>query len=56
VVAIRLALVNAMLAASMVTSSLFAQIFGLHVVLAACGILATATGLAGLGIRAIRDA
>jgi MFS family permease len=56
VVAIRLALVNAMLAVSMVTSGLFAQIFGLDVVLAGCGILATAAGLAGLAFRAIREA
>jgi MFS family permease len=56
VVAIRLALVNAMLAVSMVTSGLFAQIFGLDVVLAGCGILTVAAGLAGLGVRAIRDA
>ena len=44
VVAIRLALVNAMLAVSMATSGLFAQIFGLDVVLAGCGILAAAAG------------
>jgi MFS family permease len=56
VVAIRLALVNAMLAVSMVTSGLFAQIFGLDVVLAGCGILAAAAGLAGFAVRAIREA
>jgi MFS family permease len=56
VVAIRLALVNAMLAVSMVTSGLFAQIFGLDAVLAGCGILATAAGLTGLTVRAIREA
>jgi MFS family permease len=56
VVAIRLALVNAMLAVSMVTSGLFAQIFGLDAVLAGCGILAAAAGLAGLAVRAIREA
>ncbi len=56
VIAIRLALVNAMLAVAMITSGLFAQIFGLHIVLAACGILAAAAGLAGLAVRAIREA
>ncbi len=56
VVAIRLALVNAMLAVSMATSGLLAQIFGLDVVLAGCGILAAAAGLAGLAVRAIREA
>jgi MFS family permease len=56
VVAIRLALVNAMLAVSMATSGLFAQIFGLDVVLAGCGILAAAAGLAGFAVRAIREA
>ena len=56
IVAIRLALVNAMLAVSMVTSGLFAQIFGLDAVLAGCGILATAAGLTGLTVRAIREA
>jgi MFS family permease len=56
VVAIRLALVNAMLAVSMATSGLFAQLFGLDVVLAGCGILTVAAGLAGLAVRAIREA
>ena len=56
VIAIRLAMVNAMLAVSMATSGLLAQIFGLHAVLAACGILTLVAALAGLGVRAIRDA
>jgi MFS transporter, DHA3 family, macrolide efflux protein len=56
VVAIRLALVNAMLAASMATSGLLAQIFGLQAVLAMCGVITIVAGLAGLGVRAIRDA
>jgi MFS family permease len=56
VVAIRLALVNAMLAVSMATGGLFAQLFGLDVVLAGCGILTVAAGLAGLAVRAIREA
>jgi DHA3 family macrolide efflux protein-like MFS transporter len=56
VVAIRLALVNATLVVSMVTSGLFAQLFGVDVVLAGCGILTVAAGLAGLAVHAIRDA
>ena len=56
VIAIRLALVNAMLAAAMVTSGVLAQIFGLQLVLAACGILTTVAALSGLAVRAIRDA
>ena len=56
VVAMRLALVNAMRAVSMVSSGLFAQIFGLDAVLAGCGILATAAGLTGRTVRAIREA
>jgi MFS family permease len=56
VVAIRLALVNAMLAVSMVTSGLFAQLFGLQAVLAGCGVLAAVAGLGGLAVRAIREA
>jgi MFS family permease len=56
VIAIRLALVNAMLAVSMVTSGLLAEIVGMHVVLAACGVLTISAGLAGLAVRAIRDA
>ena len=56
VVAIRLALVNAMLAISMATSGLLAEIFGLNVVLAGCGVLTLAAALAGLLVRAIREA
>ena len=56
VIAIRLALVNAMLAAAMVTSGVFAQIFGLQAVLVACGILTTVAALSGLAVRAIREA
>jgi MFS family permease len=56
VIAIRLAMVNAMLAISMATSGLLAELFGLHAVLAACGILTLVAALAGLGFRAIRDA
>ena len=56
VVAIRLALVNALLAISMATGGLLAQLFGLDVVLAACGILTAGAGLAGLAVRAIREA
>jgi MFS transporter, DHA3 family, macrolide efflux protein len=56
VVAIRLAMVNAMLAVSMATSGLLAQLLGVHPVLAACGILTAVAGLAGLRVRAIRDA
>ena len=56
VIAIRLAMVNATLAVAMATSGLLAQLFGLHAVLAACGILTLVAALAGLGIRAIRDA
>jgi MFS family permease len=56
VIAIRLALVNAMLAVSMATSGLLAEIFGLNVVLAGCGVLTLAAALAGLFVRAIREA
>ena len=56
VIAIRLAMVNAMLALSMATSGLLAQLFGLQAVLAACGILTLIAALAGLGVHAIREA
>jgi MFS family permease len=56
VISIRLAMVNATLAVAMATSGLLAQLFGLHAVLAACGILTLVAALAGLGFRAIRDA
>jgi MFS transporter, DHA3 family, macrolide efflux protein len=56
VVAIRLAMVNAMLAISMATTGFLAQIFGVDAVLIGCGILTAVAGLAGLAVRAIRDA
>ena len=56
VVAIRLALVSGMLALAMATSGALAQTFGLRPVLAACGLLTAASGLAGLGVRSIRRA
>jgi DHA3 family macrolide efflux protein-like MFS transporter len=56
VVAIRLAMVNATLAGAMVTSGLLAEVFGLSAVLAACGLLTAAAGLAGLAVKAIRTA
>ena len=56
VVAIRFAAVNGVLAVAMVTSGVLAQIFGLHTVLVACGILTIAAGLAGLAFRSIREA
>jgi MFS family permease len=56
VVAIRLAAVNGVLAIAMVASGALAQVFGLHAVLAACGVLTVAAGLAGLAFRSIRKA
>jgi hypothetical protein len=56
VVAIRLALVNGVLALAMVTSGALAQVLGLRPVLAACGLLTAAIGLAGLAVRPIRRA
>ena len=56
VVAIRLALVNGVLALSMATSGALAQAFGIRPVLAACGLLTAAAGLAGLAVRPIRRA
>jgi MFS family permease len=56
VVAIRLALVSGMLALAMATSGALAQTFGLRPVLAACGLLTAAAGLAGLAVRSIRRA
>jgi DHA3 family macrolide efflux protein-like MFS transporter len=56
VVAIRLAAVNGVLAIAMVASGVLAQIFGLHAVLVACGILTVAAGLSGLAFRSIREA
>jgi len=56
VVAIRLAMVNGVLALSMATSGAMAQAFGLRPVLAACGVLTAVVGLAGLAVRPIRRA
>jgi MFS family permease len=56
VVAMRLAIVNGVLALSMATSGALAQTFGLRPVLAACGLLTAAIGLAGLAVRPIRRA
>src|ERR1035437_3233391 len=56
VVAIRLAAVNGVLAIAMVASGVLAQIFGLHAVLVACGILTVAAGLSGLAFRSVREA
>ena len=55
VVSLRLAMVNAVLAAAMVTSGALAQVFGLHTVLFACGLLTATAGLAGLTVRSIRS-
>jgi MFS family permease len=56
VVAIRLAVVNGVLAVSMATSGALAQAFGLRPVLAVCGVLTAVAGLAGLLVRPIRRA
>jgi DHA3 family macrolide efflux protein-like MFS transporter len=56
VVAIRLAVVNAMLAVAMITSGWLAGSIGFRPILAACGLLTLAAGLAGLRVRSIRDA
>jgi MFS family permease len=56
VIALRLALVNAVLAVAMATSGGLAQAFGLRPVLLACGILTGVVGLAGLAVRPIRRA
>jgi MFS family permease len=56
VVAIRLAVVNGVLAVSMATSGALAGAFGVRPVLAACGLLTIAAGLAGLAVRPIREA
>ena len=56
VVAIRLAMVNAVLALAMMTSGGLAEAFGFRPVLAACGILTAVTGVAGLLVRPIRRA
>jgi MFS family permease len=56
VVAIRLAMVNGVLVVAMATSGALAQLIGLRPVLAACGVLTAAMGLAGLLARPIRSA
>jgi predicted MFS family arabinose efflux permease len=56
VVAIRLAVVNGALALAMVSSGALAQLVGFRPVIAACGILTIAAGLAGLTVRSIRRA
>ncbi len=56
VIAIRLALVNGMLAVAMVSSGLLAELFGFRAVLAVCGVLTAVAGLAGLLVRPIRKA
>ncbi len=56
VVAIRLAVVNGLLALAMAVGGALAQLVGLRPVIAACGILTAAAGLAGLLIRPIRRA
>ena len=56
VVAIRLAVVNGVLAVAMVTSGALAQLVGFRPVIAVCGILTVASGLAGLTVRSIRRA
>jgi MFS family permease len=56
VVAIRLAVVNGVLAVSMATAGALAQAFGLRPVLAVCGVLTAVAGLAGLLVRPIRRA
>jgi MFS family permease len=56
VVAIRLAMVNAVLAVAMATSGGMAQALGLRPVLAVCGLATAAAGLAGLAVRPIRRA
>jgi MFS family permease len=56
VVALRLAMVNGVLVVAMATSGALAQLIGLRPVLAACGVLTAAMGLAGLLVRPIRSA
>ena len=56
VIAIRLAMVNGVLALAMATSGGLAQALGLRPVLAACGIATAIAGLAGLAVRPIRRA
>jgi DHA3 family macrolide efflux protein-like MFS transporter len=56
VVAIRLAVVSGALALAMITSGALAELVGFQPMLAACGTLTLAAGLAGLLVRSIRDA
>jgi DHA3 family macrolide efflux protein-like MFS transporter len=56
VVAIRLAVVNGLLALAMAIGGALAQLIGLRPVIAACGILTAVAGLAGLLVRPIRRA
>jgi MFS family permease len=56
VIAIRLAMVNAVLAVAMATSGGLAQALGLRPVLAVCGLATAVAGLAGLAVRPIRRA
>jgi predicted MFS family arabinose efflux permease len=56
VVAIRLAVVNGVLAVAMVSSGALAQLVGFRPVIAVCGILTVVAGLAGLTVRSIRRA
>jgi DHA3 family macrolide efflux protein-like MFS transporter len=56
VVAIRLAVVNGVLAVAMVTSGFVAELFGFRAVLLGCGVLTALAGLAGLLVRPIRRA
>jgi MFS family permease len=56
VVAIRLAVVNGVLALAMATSGALAQAVGLRPVIAACGIVTALAGLGGLAVRPIRQA
>jgi DHA3 family macrolide efflux protein-like MFS transporter len=56
VIAIRLAAVNATLALAMITSGALAELVGFQPILAVCGLLTLAAGLAGLLVRSIRDA
>jgi Major Facilitator Superfamily/Family of unknown function (DUF5317) len=56
VVAIRLALVTAVLAVAMATSGVLGQAFGFRPVLAVSGLVTAAVGLAGLAVRPIRRA
>ena len=56
IVAIRLAIVNGVLALAMVTSGGLAEIVGLRPVIAVCGLLTAAVGLGGILVKPIRQA